>query len=131
FKLNLYEESLEPFHGLLERRSASSPAIAEGQLDALGRAERELLDDTLRAMSLAFTWLEGPDSLMAFESSRGYRSWTWLLYRSLGDLYLEKERFRDAAAGYAAFVGRHPAHDRAPRLQEAVIEAHVRGGFTS
>jgi TolA-binding protein len=48
---------------------------------------------------------------------------------NLGDLYLEKERFQDAAETYEAFVARDPHHPKSPILQVEVIEAYKRGGF--
>ncbi|MEO0580001.1 MAG: tetratricopeptide repeat protein, partial [Pseudomonadota bacterium] len=49
----------------------------------------------------------------------------------LGDLYLGKERFADAAKTYRAYVERDPLHFRAPELQNRVIEAYKQGGFPS
>ena len=48
---------------------------------------------------------------------------------NLGDLYLEKERFVDAAESYQAFVNQDPYHPKSPLLQVEVIEAYKRGGF--
>jgi TolA-binding protein len=50
---------------------------------------------------------------------------------NLGDLYLEKERFVDAAETYEAFVAQDPYHPKSPLLQVEVIEAYKRGGFPS
>jgi TolA-binding protein len=52
-----------------------------------------------------------------------------VIYSNLGDLYLEKERFVDAAKAYEAFVNQDPYHPKAPLLQVEVIEAYKRGGF--
>ena len=52
-----------------------------------------------------------------------------MIYRNLGDLYLEKERFVDAAEAYEAFVDQDPYHPKSPLLQVEVIEAYKRGGF--
>jgi TolA-binding protein len=48
---------------------------------------------------------------------------------NLGDLYLEKKRFVDAAETYEAFVEQDPYHPKAPLLQVEVIEAYKLGGF--
>ena len=50
---------------------------------------------------------------------------------NLGDLYLEKERYVDAAEAYEAFVAQDPFHPKAPLLQVEVIEAYKQGGFPS
>ena len=54
-----------------------------------------------------------------------------VIYSNLGDLYLEKERFQDAAETYEAFVNQDPYHPKAPVLQDHVIEAYKQGGFPS
>ena len=42
---------------------------------------------------------------------------------NLGDLYLEKARYQDAAETYEAFVAQDPNHPKSPLLQVEVIEA--------
>mgnify|MGYP001812166044 CR=1 FL=1 len=54
-----------------------------------------------------------------------------MLYSSLGELYLEKERFLDAAETFAAFVGQEPVHSNAPLLSMQAIEAYRTGRFPS
>ncbi len=53
----------------------------------------------------------------------------FIVYTNLGDLYLEQERFQDAADAYHAFVKLDPYHAKAPLLQVEVIEAFKKGGF--
>ena len=53
------------------------------------------------------------------------------MYSNLGALYLEKERYQDAAETYEAFVAHDPYHPKAPVLQAQVIEAYKLGGFPS
>ena len=55
--------------------------------------------------------------------------YAWLLYARLGDLYVEKQRYQDAAATYRAFVSRDPVDEHAPTLSMAAIEAYRKGGF--
>ena len=54
-----------------------------------------------------------------------------MLYNSLGDLYLEKERYQDAAKAFEAFAKRRPDDRYAPSLQVRSIEAYQKGGFGS
>src|SRR5690606_11886884 len=66
-----------------------------------------------------------------FVSSRGEPPYGWLVYARLGDLYIEKERYQDAAQAYETFVERHPVDANAPLLQVRAIEAYRKGGFAS
>ncbi|MDZ7767639.1 MAG: tetratricopeptide repeat protein [Woeseiaceae bacterium] len=132
FKLASHEESLDPFFTLLDRKVASIElANADDDLESLGRADRELVEDTFRVLSISFSYMDGAETIGSYFASRGFPSYTHVVYRNLGDLYLEKERYVDAAGAYAAFVEVEPWHPQAPLLQAEVIEAYKKGGFAS
>ena len=130
FKLAWHEDSLNPFFNLLDRK-ISGVELKEGEnrLEELSRANRELVEDTFRVLSLSFSYLEGPDSINSFLDSKGYPAYGYVIYMNLGDLYLEKERYVDAAEAYEAFVEKDPYHPKSPILQVEVIEAYKQGGF--
>ncbi|MCC5793167.1 MAG: tetratricopeptide repeat protein [Chromatiales bacterium] len=130
FRLGEYHDAQAPFLELLDRRlSAGSAEGVADELDALSRPERELVDDTLRALSIGYSYLEGARTIAATLAGRGPTRHGWLLYQSLGSLYLEQERYRDAAETFDAFVAGDPTHPQAPVMQQAVIEAWTAGGF--
>ena len=128
FKDGMYEESLLSFMTLLDRRLPDAD-ITTDHLDVLSRPERELLDDTFRVMSIAFAYLDGHRSVISLLDQQGARGYANLLFENLGDLYIDQERFTDAAAAYTAFVKRQPTHRRAPGLQVKVIESHTLARF--
>lgn len=130
FKLASHEASLTPFFDLLDRKIAGV-ALKDGddRLGALSRADRELIEDTFRVLSISFSYMEGAKSIDAFLGTRGYPDYGYVIYMNLGDLYLEKERFVDAAETYEAFVEQDPYHPKSPLMQVEVIEAYKRGEF--
>jgi tetratricopeptide (TPR) repeat protein len=130
FKQGQNEDSLKPFGDLLDLM-LTDPKDGARMRDwnALGRADRELVDDTLRVMSIAFAYLDGAKSVDDFAAHRGQIPYAYLLYTRLGDLYVEKQRYQDAAATYRAFVSRDPVDEHAPALTNAAIEAYRKGGF--
>lgn len=132
FKLAWYDDSLSPFFELLDLKLAGVE-IGEGdeRLATLKRAERELVEDTFRVLSISFSYIEGAESIDAFLAQRGLPKYTYIIYSNLGDLYLEQERYQDAAETYEAFVTQDPYHPKAPVLQVQVIEAYQQGGFPS
>ena len=132
FKLAWHEDSLQPFFELLDRKIKGID-IGEGEerLGALKRAERELVEDTFRVLSISFSYMEGAKSIDEFLETRDNPAYSYIIYSNLGDLYLEKERYVDAAETYEAFVAQDPYHPKAPILQVEVIEAYKRGGFPS
>jgi TolA-binding protein len=130
FKLAWYEDSLESFFELLDRKIGDFELKdGEERLAGLSRAEQELVEDTFRVLSISFSYLEGADSIDAVLEQRGNPVYSYVIYMNLGDLYLRKERYIDAAETYEAFVKHDPLHPKAPLLQVEVIEAYEQGGF--
>ncbi len=132
FKLAAHKESLEPFFALLDRKIGGVELLdGDKRLEGLGRAERELVEDTFRVLSISFSYMDGAASIGDFMEAYGQPEYAHVIYMNLGDLYLEKQRYVDAARTYEAFVGQDPLHPKAPLLQVEVIEAYRQGGFPS
>lgn len=130
FKQGENERSLESFAGVLDSVLVSKKKPSELiELETLSRPNRELVEDTFRVMSITFSYLDGPKSIDEFVKHRKPRPYSYLLYARLGDLYMEKERYTDAADSYRAFVSQDPNNEKAPLLEMQAIEAYQKGGF--
>jgi tetratricopeptide (TPR) repeat protein len=128
FKQSRYDAGLDAFVALLDiQLENTSPG--ERRFSGLGRAERELLEDTLRVVSLSFSYQDGPRSVADYFARRGSRPYEDVVYDSLGQWYLQKERYTDAALTYRTFVERNPDHRQAPVFQMRVIQTYEKGGF--
>ena len=129
FKQSMTEESLPSFAGVLDlelaARNGKPPAV-----ESLKRADRELVEDTLRVMSIAFSYAEGATSIDAFLQKHGNAPYSYLLYSRLGNFYVDKQRYQDAATTYLAYVKRDPYTDYAPDLAMQAIAAYDKGGFS-
>lgn len=131
FKQSRNEESLASFGGVLDAMLRDpGTRTKERRFDDLSRADRELVDDTLRVMAITFSYLDGAASLDAFVAQHGTPPYAHLMYARLGDLYVDKQRYQDAASTYRAFVNRDPNNEYAPGLSMQAIEAYKKGGFT-
>ena len=128
FKQSLFDEGLDAFLTLLDIQLRGSGA-GTARLVHLKRADRELLDDTLRVVSLSFSYQNGPDSVSDYFSRRGARDYEDVIYDRLGLLYLHKERYTDAAQTFQTFVEHNPVHIQAPQFQMRVIETYQEGNF--
>ncbi|HWW79407.1 MAG TPA: tetratricopeptide repeat protein, partial [Steroidobacteraceae bacterium] len=128
YKQSMTDESLSSFAGVLDLtlvgRNGKSPTV-----ESLKRADRELVEDTLRVMSIAFSYGQGPASVDAFMKRHGEAPYSYLLYERLGDLYVAEQRYQDAAAAYLAYVKSDPYTDQAPNLAMLAINAYGKGGF--
>lgn len=125
FKNNKYEESLVSFAEVLDRTLEQATS-----LDDIDGPRQNLAEDTLSVMSLVFSYLEGPQSITEFYADNE-RSYNHLLYQALGDLYLDKKRYRDSADTYAYYVDRYPTNDFAPLFSANIISVYDVGDFPS
>jgi len=138
FKQADYDDGLNSFLDLLNLRliaaGSSDPSTDNLILQivqSMSRADRELVSDTLRVLSLSFSYMDGQESIGRYIDKRGQTDSAFLLYTSLGKLYLEKERYLDAAGTFDGFVKHEPFHRNAPVVSMQVIEAYKRANFPS
>ncbi len=130
FKQSENEAAIDPFVKVLDLKlldAAKPGAVADPA--GLPRADRELVQDTFRVLSIGFSYVDGKDTLDRYLARRSEIPYSYMLYSELGDLYVTKQRYTDAADTYRAFVERFPDHERAPLLQMQAIEAYKKGGF--
>jgi tetratricopeptide (TPR) repeat protein len=128
FKQNRYQSALNAYTQLLDEIIG---AHASADLpESLQRAEKERLDDTLRAVSLSFSYLGGNEEIKNYFRERGNRPYEPLLYARLAALHLSKERFTDAAETYRLFASVHSQHREAPLFQSRVIDVYKKAGFS-
>ncbi len=129
FKLGDNASSSQNFLALLD-----TVLVQDGKLrdtSQLTRPQQELSDDALRALSLMFAADEGAASLQAALERRGPAPYESRLYRALGDLYVEKERYQDGAEVYRSFARRQPLDPEAPLLLGKATEAYGKAGFNA
>ncbi|MET0379629.1 MAG: tetratricopeptide repeat protein, partial [Spongiibacteraceae bacterium] len=131
FKRNDYEAALGSFTQALDKLWPAGTGSDQKSLDDMSRTERELVNDTLRVMSLSFSNLEGAKTITETYRRLGERHYIPELYTQLGQLYLQQKRYRDAAETYRAFVDAHPLAPEAPAMYVHLIDAYAEGNFPS
>jgi outer membrane protein assembly factor BamD (BamD/ComL family) len=125
YKQDLLEEALDEYVRLLDHKVSSGYDFDQTHDEDTERR----VADTLRVISLSFSNLGGADSVSAYFAARGERSYEDRIYAQLGEFYLEKRRYEDAAKSYRAFVALHPLHASSPRFGMRVIEIYEAGSF--
>jgi tetratricopeptide (TPR) repeat protein len=128
FKQAKYVEALPFFFSLLDRKVPDHGSF-DAYLDSLTSAEQEQVADTLRAISLCFSYLAGADSISAYFSRHGGRSYEQRIYRDLAALYESKELYTDAAVTYLALARRAPLERQASRLFVKSIRLYRQAGL--
>ena len=130
YKQGRLEDALGYFFGVLDLKLIGRETEADlAKVQGLSRAERELIEDTLRVTSLCLENLQGAETIPRFMTSNLRRDYEYRIYASLGELYLKQERVKDAADTYQAFVQRNPLQAQSPQLAARVIEIYQQFGF--
>jgi tetratricopeptide (TPR) repeat protein len=144
FKQNQNSQALVAFTSLLDN-SLPNDIIAQpmmrqvdsqAQIEALGSGEKRLVNDTLRIMSLLFSYQESQyenraDSIVDHFERAGPRHYEYVLYDQLAQLYLDQGRFRDSAQVYQRFSIVNADHFQAPIFAVKEIDAYILGKFPS
>lgn len=125
FKQEMYELALDDYVAMLDHKVSQGYDFEQQTNDV----ERKHIEDTFRVISLSFSYLGGADSIVDYFSRKGARDYESYVYSHLGEYYLDKRRYQDAAESYNAFVDRNPLHKVAPDFSIRVIEIYQKGGF--
>jgi tetratricopeptide (TPR) repeat protein len=125
YKQELYEEALHRYMALFDYKVS----IGYDFDQAHEEEDERRVADTFRVVSLSFSNLGGPDAVQEYFASFGNRPYEDRVYNNLGEYYLTKLRYDDAAKTYKAFIALYPFHREAPRFSMNVVETFTRGGF--
>src|SRR5499425_3173900 len=125
YKQDFYEEALQKYIALLDYKVSIGYDFDQKHDEDNDRR----VADTFRVISLSFSNLGGPETVQEYFSKFGNRSYEDRIYSSLGEHYLGKLRYDDAAKTYKAFVALYPFHRAAPRFSMRVIDTFTQGGF--
>lgn len=125
YKQDMHEEALKQFVALLDYKIDTGYDFSNPS----DEFEKKRVDDTHHVISLSFSAMGGPESVVAYFNKYGERSYEVDIYRNLGEYYLDKRRYADAASSYNTFVGLNPYHKVSPHFDMRVIEIYKQGGF--
>src|SRR5215472_2806156 len=104
YKQEFYEEALQKYIALLDYKVSIGYDFDQTHDEDNDRR----VADTFRVISLSFSNLGGPETLPEYFSKFGKRSYEDRIYSGLGEHYLGKLRYDDAAKTYKAFVALYP-----------------------
>jgi len=125
YKQEFYEQALQKYIALLDYKVSIGYDFDQRHDEDNDRR----VADTFRVISLSFSNLGRPETMQEYFSKFGNRSYEDRIYSSLGEHYLGKLRYDDAAKTYKAFVALYPFHRAAPRFSMRVVHTFTQGGF--
>jgi tetratricopeptide (TPR) repeat protein len=125
YKQEFYEEALHKYIALLDYKVS----IGYDFDDTHAEDDERRVTDTFRVISLSLNNLGGSEAVPEYFSTFGNRSYEDRVYNNLGEHYLAKLRYDDAAKTFKAFVALYPFHRAAPRFSMRVVETFTQGEF--
>ena len=125
YKQELHEEALDQYIALLDYKVSAGYDFDRSE----DEGDERRIADTYRGISLSFSSLGGPPIVGEYFTANGHRSYEDRIYSHLGEFYLEKLRYHDAAAAYKAFVALNPLHRVSPHFSMRVVEIYEAGAF--
>jgi tetratricopeptide (TPR) repeat protein len=125
YKQEFYEEALHEYMALLDYKVSIGYDFDQTHAEE----DERRVADTFRVISLSFSNLGGPETVPEYFSTFGDRSYEDRVYDNLGEHYLAKLRYDDAAKTYRTFVALYPFHRSAPQFNMRVVETFTKGGF--
>ena len=96
----------------------------------LSRADRELLDDVVYVVSLNFAYQGDRKFISRYFAENGKRDYEPLLYRRLGELYLEQQRIVDGSDLFLAYTSEYPYSPFTPYFHQRAIETFEQAGYS-
>jgi tetratricopeptide (TPR) repeat protein len=124
FKQRKYPAALSSFVAVIDSRFEDTTAIVNAV-----KTDKELLDDTVRVMSMVFAYQNGHKSIAKMFKRLGTRHYEYLIYDQLAEYYLIKDQYSDAAKTYKAFVKANPKDVLAPAFYASVISSYKKAGY--
>jgi len=119
------EAGLNEFLKFLDRKFVAGKGFEQGALDDhQSRRELKMIDDSLRAISLIFSYSEKLEQVAISLERIGQRRYSWRIFEAVAQRYVSKKRFADAARTYHEFVTFMPQHAKAPYFQQRVFETY-------
>ncbi|MDP2227512.1 MAG: tetratricopeptide repeat protein [Moraxellaceae bacterium] len=127
YKASDYEAAQPLFFKVVEEWQAKAKTSATPPTDT----SLKLLADTYNIISLGFIQQDGAKSVDAYFKKTGAKDYESDVYMNLGETYLSKRLYRNAAETFDYFVAKYPFDSQAPEFSSATIRAYQEGGFPS
>ncbi|MCG8612814.1 MAG: tetratricopeptide repeat protein, partial [Pseudomonadales bacterium] len=125
FKQGRQDEALARFTQFLDLMYADN-----ADFDQLEGINLQTVQDTLRIMSIVFSYSEHGDPIDQLFSSVGRKPYADRLYRNLSDFYLNQERYEDSVTVNRNFIERNPGNNAAPLFAVKIIDTYKAARFS-
>lgn len=127
FKQSNYTQSIKTYLSLLDIKERENKITQYGISEVVGKSEREFIADSLRVISLSLSYQDSYKTIQQVFDNTEHKLYKPLIYKQLGELYVSKGRYQDAADTYMAFAHIYPQNRRAPEFHMYALSAYKDG----
>ncbi len=128
-KLDKFEAALDSFFALLDMKLGT---MIMGEIPYsdfnVDPSEQELIDDTLYATALVFSYINDIDYVDEYLSKRGKQNYDFAIYETLAEFYLKQLRYHEASDVYTNFAVRYAESPQAAFFKQRVIDLYIAAG---
>ena len=125
YKQELYEAALKNYIAMLDYRLSIGYDFDQADKEN----DEHRVADTFRVVSLSLSNLGGPEDVAEYFPANGRHTYADKIYSNLGEFYLSKLRYDDAASVYKSFIKLNPLHKVAPHFSMRIVEIYDEAGF--
>lgn len=125
FKEERYDDAIQVFFKLIDYKLEKIPKdkLFDG-LAGLDIGEREVMGDTFRAVSLAFSYQDDMSGILEYIRKYSASQYEFLIFDELARFFVSKGRVADAVNIYKKFIAGNPFHQKTPYFQLKIISLY-------
>jgi tetratricopeptide (TPR) repeat protein len=129
YKQKNYTKALYSYFNFIDHKLAGLTGNSDFDISELSKRERHLVEHAFLAVTLSFIQLGGPEAIEEHFRKFGRRRYESEIYKSMGEYFLDKQRYLDAAKSYTDFVKYHNDHRLTASFEMSAIKILQAGGF--
>ena len=122
FKQNFFREAIDDFVSVVNLNNFDD-------LSKSTMVERNNFDEYFRALGLSFTYMGGHEALNDYFKENPKFKYSYQVYSRVSDIYLEQQRYADAAATLEQFAKIYPQSDHLAESDAKIIGIWLTSGF--
>lgn len=125
FKQEQLDQALVSFFSVIELKLDQ---VDFDQIDGepinLGKADKEIINDTLRGITLIFALKSSEQELGEYAQLHGHSDYNHLVYQRIAELYHNDERYLEEARIYTAYIAAYPESTHTPVFQLRLVDSY-------
>lgn len=124
YKQGIYSEAADDYLAAIDKHQFNAVAT-------LSAADKDQYDEYFRALGLSLSSLGSTEEIQAYLADKASSAYFYSAYASTSDIFLEQERYSDAANLLDHFIAASPTSNQVPFAHLKKISAWGEGNFKS